>query len=75
MVNALSLRCPHIHSLSATAGAVSDEAMELPTGRIEGKLLLFGRPVGDQWPAFIIDHVNHDLSHGALPQSGRFVQS
>ena len=49
--------------------------MELSAGRIEGKLLLLGRPAGDEWAAFVIDRLGYELRYGTLPQPGSLVEA
>ena len=71
---ATRLRCPHVHSLSAAAPVVFEEAIELSAGRVEGTLLIFGRAVGDERSTFVIEGREHDLLRRPLSQPRALMQ-
>jgi hypothetical protein len=61
-----------VGNLRVSALGLSEEAVELAAGGVEGALLVF-RAVVDQRPAVLIDHVANKLFRGALSQTRLFV--
>jgi len=61
-----------VGNLRVSALGLSEEAVELAAGGVEGALLVFPSVV-DQRPAVLIDHVVNKLFRGALSQPRLFV--
>ena len=72
---ATRLRCPHVHSPSAAARTVLEEAVQLPTRRIKRALLVFRQAVGDERTTVVVDGCGHHLRHWPLSSPGVLVQA
>jgi len=58
--------------LGSTLG-LSEKAVELPAGRVEGALLVFPAVV-DEWSAVVVNHIADELFRGDPSQGRVFVQ-
>jgi len=57
----------------ASAAGLSEEAVKLPAGGVEGALLVFP-PVVDQRSAVLVDHIADELFRRDLSQGRVFVE-